>query len=118
MLNNPIIVAVDEQLDQVVGYASYSQFRKWEGFRFCVEHSIYLSEKSRGKGLGKLLLTELLSIAKNRGIHSVIAGIDSQNVPGIAFHNAMGFEQVGLVKESGFKFDRWLDLVLMQLIVK
>jgi L-amino acid N-acyltransferase YncA len=115
-LNNPILVATDNS--KVIGYASYSQFRKWEGFRFCMEHSIYLSKEARGRGAGKLLLMELLNIAKERNVHSIIAGIDGQNKKGIAFHLSMGFDQVGEIKQSGYKFNQWLDLVLMQLILK
>jgi phosphinothricin acetyltransferase len=71
-----------------------------------------------GKGIGKLILTELIALAKDQGLHTMIGVIDSENQSSISFHEKFGFKTVGIIKESGYKFDRWLDSVFMQLLLK
>lgn len=110
-------VLVFEQDGRCIGYACYTRFRQKDGFRFCVEHSVYVYKNARGMGVGKALLEALMIRAKQNGIHVMIAGIDSKNVGSIAFHRKYGFEQVAYMKEVGFKFDQWLDLVFMQKIL-
>ncbi len=108
----PIIVA--EIDDIVVGFGLYSEFRFHEAYQFTVEHSVYVDNKYHGKGIGKLLLEELIGLAKNQKLHTMIAVIDSENQSSIKFHESFGFETVGVIKESGFKFNRWLHSVIMQ----
>lgn len=111
----PIIVA---EIDNVIlGYGTYGIFRPWEAFRKSVEHSVYVSNKSRGKGIGKALLQALIKKAKAENYHTLIAGIDAENKSSLIFHEKMGFEKAGHLKEAGYKFDRWLDLVFMQLML-
>ncbi len=112
----PVIVA---ELDGVVaGFGMYSEFRFREAYKFTVEHSVYVNNDFHGKGIGKLLLAELITLAKKQGLHTMIAVIDAENQSSVDFHEKFGFKTVGIIKESGFKFDRWLHSVFMQLILK
>lgn len=112
----PVVVA---ELDgQVLGFGMYSEFRFREAYKFTVEHSVYVDESFHGKGIGKLLLQELITLAKKQKLHTMIAVIDSENQSSVEFHEKFGFKTVGIIKESGFKFDRWLDSVFMQLILE
>ena len=112
--NFPVIVA---ELDGiVVGFGMYSEFRYREAYQFTVEHSVYVSEDFQSKGIGKQLLQELINLARKQKIHTMIGVIDSENQGSVVFHEKFGFKTVGIIKESGYKFDRWLDSVLMQLL--
>lgn len=111
----PVIVA--EINNEVVGFGYYSEFRFREAYKFTVEHSVYANKNHIGKGIGNLLLTELITLAKQQGLHTMIGVIDSENVSSIAFHEKFGFQKAGLLKETGFKFDRWLHSVFMQKIL-
>jgi len=114
--NFPVIVA---ELDgQVLGFGMYSEFRFREAYKFTVEHSVYVNQELNGKGIGKLLLEELIDLARKQKLHTMIAVIDAENQNSVQFHEKFGFKTVGIIKESGFKFDRWLDSVLMQLILE
>lgn len=114
--NFPVLVATIE--NQVVGFGMYSEFRFREAYKFTVEHSVYVDENFHGKGIGKLLLQELISLAKQQKLHTMIAVIDAENESSVTFHEKFGFKTVGVIKESGFKFDRWLHSVFMQLILE
>lgn len=114
--NFPVIVATIE--NQVVGFGMYSEFRFREAYKFTVEHSVYVDDNFHGKGIGKLLLEELISLAKQQKLHTMIAVIDAENESSVTFHEKFGFKTVGVIKESGFKFDRWLHSVFMQLILE
>ncbi len=112
----PVLVA---ELDGIaVGFGMYSEFRFREAYKFTVEHSVYVNEKHHGKGIGKLLLQELIQLAKNQKLHTMIAVIDAENQSSVEFHEKFGFKTVGIVRESGYKFDRWLHSVFMQLILE
>ena len=111
----PIIVATINH--EVVGFGYYSEFRFREAYKFTVEHSVYADKKHIGKGVGNVLLTELIQLAKAQKMHTMIGVIDSENINSITFHEKFGFEKVGYIKESGFKFDKWLDSVFMQKIL-
>lgn len=112
----PVIVA--ESNGQVVGFGTYGTFREKIGYQYTVEHSVYVSDAFTGKGIGKLLLTELIQLAKKQGYHNMIGAIDAENSGSIAFHKRFGFVESGIIKEAGFKFNKWLDLLFMQLILK
>ncbi|MCE7063707.1 GNAT family N-acetyltransferase [Dyadobacter sp. CY326] len=118
MFNDGMPVIVAERQGEVIGYGSYNIFRPKIGYKFSVEHSIYLDEKSRGIGVGGKLLGSLIQRAKESGLHSMIAGIDAANRGSIEFHKKYGFVEKGYLKEVGFKFDQWLDLVFMQLLLE
>lgn len=113
--NFPVIVAIENEI--VVGFGYYSQFRFREAYKFTVEHSVYAHSNHQGKGIGKLLLIELIRLAKEQNLHTMIGVIDAENTGSIAFHKKFGFEQVGFIKDSGYKFDRWLHSVFMQLLL-
>lgn len=114
--NFPVIVA--ELDNQVVGFGAYGTFREKIGYQFTVEHSVYVLDAFIGKGIGKLLLGELISLAKKQNLRTMIGAIDAENSDSIGFHEKFGFTKCGVIKDAAFKFDRWLDLQLMQLILK
>ncbi len=112
----PVIVATIE--DRILGFGYYSEFRFREAYKFTVEHSVYVMPNAHGKGIGKTVLESLIELAKGQKLHTMIGVIDSENESSISFHKHYGFNTVGIVKESGFKFDRWLHSVIVQLILE
>jgi L-amino acid N-acyltransferase YncA len=108
----PVLVAVDGA--DVIGFASFGDFRSWPGYRYTVEHSVHVAAQVRGRGTGTALVQELLQRATALGKHVMVAGIDAANTGSIRLHERLGFTQVGLLREVGRKFDRWLDLVFLQ----
>lgn len=115
-LKLPVFVA--ELNEEVVGFTSYGPFRQREGYRRTVELAIHIDPRYRRQGLGKKLLSMLIEKAKVDKLHVMIAGIDSENVGSIILHENLGFEICGELKQVARKFDRWLDLTFMQLILK
>lgn len=116
----PVLVATDGQTDDVIGFASYSHFRGagvWPGYRFTVEHTIHISERSWGQGVGRCLMTALIDRARSAGMHVMVGALDGDNSSSLSFHQRLGFVQVGRMPEVGFKFGRRLDLVLVQKIL-
>lgn len=106
---------VAERGGTVLGYAYANHFRPRPAYRFCLEDSIYLAADAVGRGIGRLLLAELLARCEDAGARQMLAVIgDSANTASIAVHRALGFEPVGTLKSAGWKFERWLDVVLMQ----
>jgi len=100
---------------QVAGYATYEQFRSSNnGYRHTMEHSVYLSDAAQGRGYGRILLITIEEHAREAGHKSMIGVIDADNTASIAFHEALGYKEVGRIPQSGFKFDRWLDALFMQ----
>jgi L-amino acid N-acyltransferase YncA len=108
----PVLVA--GQGGQVQGFASFGDFRPWEGYLHTVEHSIYVDPPAQGRGLGKALLHGLVEQAGLLGKHVMVAGIEGSNAASLALHRRAGFEEAGRLRQVGRKFDRWLDLVLLQ----
>ena len=106
---------VAERGGRVLGYAYANHFRPRRAYRFCVEDSIYLHPDAQGQGVGRLLLAELVARCEAAGARQMLAVIgDSANAGSIGVHRALGFEHTGLLKAAGWKFERWLDVVLMQ----
>jgi L-amino acid N-acyltransferase YncA len=102
---------------RVIGFASYGEFRnatKWPGYRFTVEHTIHIDAAHQGSGVGGALLEALVARATAAGLHVMIGAIDGENDGSIRFHERHGFAQVARLPAVGFKFGRWLDLVLVQ----
>jgi L-amino acid N-acyltransferase YncA len=112
--NLPWLVLEDDD-GHVIGYAYGNWFKPRPAYRFSVEDSIYLAPEAAGRGLGRLLLAELVAVLERSGIRKVMAVIgDSDNAGSVGVHRALGFEHVGTVKACGWKFGRWLDIVLME----
>jgi phosphinothricin acetyltransferase len=115
VLANGFPYLVAEQDGQVLGYAYVNFFRTRPAYRFSVENSIYVDEQCRGRGVGRRLLEALIERAEAAGARQIIAVIgDSGNTASIGLHAACGFRFAGLLTASGWKFDRWVDTVLMQ----
>ncbi|QLC73600.1 N-acetyltransferase family protein [Pseudomonas sp. LPB0260] len=112
----PVLVARDSA-GQVLGYASYGTWRSIEGFRHTVEHSVYVRGDQRGRGLGPALMQALIERARGAGLHVLVAAIESGNTASIRLHERLGFVTTGQMPQVGRKFDRWLDLTFMQLIL-
>ena len=107
------IVAVNPD-SQVVGFAALSTYRDRAGYRTTVEDSVYVHRDYHRQGVGRLLLSSLLDLARESGFHTVIARIDSQSTGSLELHRSLGFERVGVERQIGRKFGRWLDSVIMQ----
>jgi len=115
VLANGLPWLVAERGGVVLGYAYANVFRPRRAYRFCVEDSIYLAPEARGQGVGKLLLAELMARCEDAGCRQMLAVIgDSANAGSIGLHRAAGFEPCGQFNAAGWKFERWLDVVLMQ----
>lgn len=111
--NLPWLVA--EEAGDVLGYAYCQWFKPRPAYRFSAEDSIYLAPQACGRGLGRQLLQALCDEAQARGVRKLIAVIgDSDNAASLGVHRALGFTQAGVIRACGWKFDRWLDIVLME----
>ncbi len=108
----PVLVALHD--GAVAGFASFGDFRPWEGYLHSVEHSLYVRPDMQGRGIGKALLAALIARATALGKHVMIGGIEAGNAASIGLHHRAGFTETGRLHEVGRKFDRWLDLVFMQ----
>ncbi|WP_313451167.1 GNAT family N-acetyltransferase [Pseudomonas rhodesiae] len=109
----PILVAVEN--NEVTGYSSFGDWRPFEGFRYSVEHSVYVRNDQRGKGLGPRLMQVLIERARSAGKYVMVAAIESGNQASIRLHERLGFVTTGQMPQVGIKFGRWLDLTFMQL---
>jgi phosphinothricin acetyltransferase len=112
----PVLVAVGEG-GAVLGYASFGDWRPFDGYSHTVEHSIYVRHDVRGQGIGEALMLTLILRAKALGKHVMVGGIDSENVASIRLHKKLGFAEVGLLPQVGMKFGKWLDLAFLQLVL-
>jgi len=108
----PLLVAGSS--DRIAGFASFGDFRSWPGYRFTVEGTIHIHPDFRGQGIGTALLKELVARAQVLGKHTMIAGVDSENVASLHFLDRFGFQRVGHLREVGYKFNQFLDLVFLQ----
>jgi L-amino acid N-acyltransferase YncA len=109
----PYLVAEDKS--GVLGFAYCNWFKPRPAYRFSAEDSIYLAPQAHGKGLGRLLLQELMAQAERAGVRKLIAVIgDSANLGSIGVHRSCGFTHVGVLGACGWKFERWLDVVMME----
>jgi phosphinothricin acetyltransferase len=111
----PVLIA---EIDgTIVGFASFGDFRAWDGYRFTVEHSIYVAPDRHREGIGRALLAALIERARAAGKHAMVAGIEAGNAGSIALHETLGFREVGRMPQVAEKFGRWLDLVFLQLML-
>jgi len=111
----PVFVATENE--RVVGLSSIGPFRAWAAYKFSVENSVYVASDARGKGIGKLLVPPLIQAARKLSLHTIIAGIDASNEASLKLHEYFGFKEVAHFKEVGYKFNRWLDLKFLQLLI-
>jgi len=115
--NYPVVGAFS--LDgKLLGFSTYGMFRVQPAYKYTVEHSVYVRSDMRGHGLGKVLLREIIRKADEQNYHSLIGVIDADNTVSIKLHENEGFVHVGVLKESGYKFGRWLDAAFYQLRLK
>lgn len=115
VLSKALPYLVLEEDSAVIGFAYCNWFKPRPAYRFSAEDSIYLAPSAMGRGLGKLLLTELMAQAERSDVRKLIAVIgDSANAGSIGVHQACGFTHVGVLSACGWKFERWLDVVLME----
>ncbi|HLG79681.1 MAG TPA: GNAT family N-acetyltransferase [Bradyrhizobium sp.] len=112
----PVLVAVED--GEVLGYASFGAFRPWDGYRYTVEHSVYVARTTRRAGVGRGLVGALIGRARAMDKHVMVAAIEATNEASLKLHAGLGFVEVGHMKSVGRKFERWLDLVLMQLMLQ
>ena len=109
-----VVAIVD---DQVVGFASLSPYKERAAYRTTVEDSVYVSRRHPRLGIGRSLMEHVIGIARESGFHSMIARIEASGTASRALHEACGFELVGIEREVGRKFNRWLDVAVMQLLL-
>jgi len=107
-------LVADDAAAGVIGFAALSTYRDRAGYRTTVENSVYVHRNHQRRGVGRLLLGALLEVARDSGFHTVIARIDSQSSGSLALHESLGFVTVGVERQIGRKFGRWLDSVIMQ----
>jgi len=111
----PVFLA--EEDGNLAGFSSMGPFRAWAAYKYSVENSVYVKSGLRGKGIGRLLLAPLIGAARNLKMHTIIAGIEATNEASIKLHESFGFKEVAHFKEVGWKFERWLDLKFLQLLL-
>jgi len=111
----PVLVAVES--GAVLGFASYGPFRAWPAYKYSVELSVYVDESARGRGIGSELVRGVLATARERDLHVVMAGITADNAVSLRLHEKLGFVEVAHIPEVGYKFGRWLDLKLLQIVL-
>lgn len=115
--SHPYAALVAADGNEVMGFATLSPFRPRAAYRFTAEESVYVRADCQRKGIGFLLLTHLLHLAVRNGFHSVIARITGDNPPSLRLHRRLGFRRVGVEREVGYKFERWVDVVILQRIL-
>jgi L-amino acid N-acyltransferase YncA len=111
----PVVVA--DESGEVVGFASLSPYRPRPGYATAVEDSIYVAADHRGKGIGRALLSEAVEMARTHGFHSIVARVSATQQASVALHQACGFDFVGVEREIGRKFGRWIDVAILQLLL-
>ena len=111
------VIGVEDAAGALVAFGSYGAFRAWPAYKYTVEHSVYVRADRRGRGLGRVVLRELVAAARAADLHAMMGGIDATNAGSIALHERLGFRHVGTLPQVGFKFGRWLDLAFYQLLL-
>ena len=111
------VVAVDSASGEVVGFTALSPYKERAAYRTSVEDSVYVRRDSHGRGIGRLLLSHVLDLAEDSGFHAVVARIEASGTASRALHAACGFALVGVEREIGRKFNRWLDVAIMECLL-
>jgi phosphinothricin acetyltransferase len=113
--NDPYCAFVADSGGDVVAFGSLGPFRSKAAYRYTTENSVYVRPELHGRGIGRLLLARTVKVAKENGFRAIIARIAGDNPASVALHKRYGFEHVGTEREVGYKFERWIDVVVMQL---
>lgn len=111
------VIGLESPAGTLMGFATFGTFRNWPGYKYTVEHSVYVDTRFRRKGIGTRLMQELIHLAQVRNLHTMVGAIDNANEASMALHRRLGFEYCGTIRQAGFKFSHWLDLVFYQLIL-
>jgi phosphinothricin acetyltransferase len=111
------IIGIENDSGELMGFGSYGTFRGFPAYKYTVEHSVYVDARFRGHGVGKRLLQEVITAAQRQDYHVLVGAIDAANPVSIRLHESLGFSPCGTIRQAGFKFNRWLDLVFYQLIL-
>ena len=111
--NYPVI-GMENAAGELMGFASYGQFRERPAYKYTVEHSVYVHERHRRHGVARALMTRLIEVAEEQSYHVMVGGIDAANAASIALHAELGFVHCGTIHDAGFKFGRWLDLAFYE----
>lgn len=112
----PVIVSLDDR-DQVSGFATYGPFRSFPAYKYTVEHSVYVHRDHRGQGVGTALMRHLVAYATGQDYHAMIGVVDGNNEASVSLHDRLGFVRAGVIRQAGFKFGRWLDVEVYQLLL-
>lgn len=107
-------IFVFEYEGKAVGFATYGQFRNWPAYLYSIEHSIYVDQSNRGKGIASQLLQHLIDDARSKNYRTIVAGIDASNNSSIQLHKKFNFKHAGTITNVGYKFNQWLDLAFYQ----
>lgn len=111
------VLGLEDEAHGLVSFATYGSFRAFPAYRYTVESSVYIHQKLRGRGLGRTLMAELIALARQRDLHTLVACIDMQNTASIRLHESLGYTQAGVIRQAGYKFGHWLDAGFFQLIL-
>ena len=112
-----VVATLDADPGQVVGFAALSPYKERAAYRTTVENSVYVSREHSGLGIGSTLMRHLIDVARESGFHSVVARIEASSEASRALHTSVGFDLVGVEREVGRKFNRWLSVAVMQLML-
>ena len=112
------VIGVEDAAGTLLAFGSYGTFRAWPAYKYTAEHSVYVHRDHRRAGLGERVMRELIDAAREQGLHALIGAIDAGNAGSRALHERLGFAHVGTLPQVGFKFGRWLDLALYQLLLE
>ena len=111
------VIGLEDNTKQLLGFASYGPFRAFPAYRYTVETSVYVHHRARGNGLGRRLMQDLIGLAAEQEMHTLVACIDMQNDASIRLHESLGFTRSGIIRQAGYKFGRWLDAGFFQRIL-
>ncbi len=111
------VIGIESQDGTLLAFGSYGSFRAWPAYKYTVEHSVYVHQAHRGRGLGLQIMQALIAAARDNDVHAMMGGIDATNAGSIALHERLQFRHVGTLPQVGFKFGRWLDLAFYQLLL-